>query len=235
MVACATDPDRHDRMLDLSGGDAASLAEVTTAQHLLVSAEEPEVTEMVRLAVHRDHLVEHNSGVPVDLPAVWARIGHPNRAESIANSMPDLAKRAEALASVAVANRSPTLLDHAEQVALAVGDPARRGGALVAVARASAALGEAERAEAVARALADPELRATAWTGMAAVSGRPDYLDAAEAAARTLTDHAEQAWLLCSVLMTAADLGEWHRAEAPSRRVKTAVPEAWCGKRRRSR
>ncbi|MFI9814506.1 hypothetical protein [Saccharothrix variisporea] len=228
MVACATDPDRHDRMLDLSGGDAASLAEVTTAQHVLVSGEQPDVTEMIRLAVHRDHLVERNSGVPVDLPAVWARIGHPNRAESIADSMPDLANRARALAGVAAAttgrgDRATTLLDHAEHIARAIGDQPRREDALVAVARTAAALGEVRRAEDIARSLADPASRATAWTGIASALGDHVHLDAAEFEARASRDHAEQAWLLGSVLRVAAELGEWGRAEAIARSLANPV------------
>src|SRR5262249_47932230 len=43
LVVLATDRVRHDRMLDLSGGDAGALAEIKTAQDLLLAHPEPDL------------------------------------------------------------------------------------------------------------------------------------------------------------------------------------------------
>ena len=37
MVACATDPARHDLMRDVTGSDASALAEITTAQEIILA------------------------------------------------------------------------------------------------------------------------------------------------------------------------------------------------------
>jgi hypothetical protein len=41
VFACATDHARHDRMLDISGGDGAALAEISEAYEVLLAVDEP--------------------------------------------------------------------------------------------------------------------------------------------------------------------------------------------------
>jgi hypothetical protein len=101
MIACATDPARQDRMLELTGGDAAALAEISTAQNTILTHDHPDLTAMVRLAIHRDHLADRNNAIPPHLPAIWITLGHPNRAEALARSITNPPFQSGALVSVA--------------------------------------------------------------------------------------------------------------------------------------
>ncbi|MDQ3886023.1 MAG: hypothetical protein M3308_03160, partial [Actinomycetota bacterium] len=74
MLACATDPARHDRMLDLSGGDTDALHEITTTQDKILAYDDPDLTAMARLAIHRDRLTTRNTHIPTQLPATWATL-----------------------------------------------------------------------------------------------------------------------------------------------------------------
>ncbi|MFE2752604.1 hypothetical protein ACFXGA_11455, partial [Actinosynnema sp. NPDC059335] len=103
MVACATSRERQDRLLDVSGGDSAALTEITAAQAALLAHPSPDLAALARLAFHRDRLTTRNTTIPVTLPAMWALLGHPARAETLARSIPDRARRDEALTHVATA------------------------------------------------------------------------------------------------------------------------------------
>ncbi len=162
LVALATDRVRHDRMLDLSGGDAAALTEVTTTQDLLLTHPEPDLLALARLSIHRNDLASRNTNIPTDLPAVWATLGHPNRAEQIARGITDPYRQAQALAAVAQAVAAAGDLDRARQLATTAEQIARdipddhgeaQAHALAAVARAAAAAGDLDRARQLATAV----------------------------------------------------------------------------------
>ena len=103
LIACAADRARHDRMLDITGGDTAALTEITDVQDLLLRLEEPDLSALARLNVHRSIIADRNTHVPPILPAVWATIGHPERAEALARAITDPDRRAQALAGLAQA------------------------------------------------------------------------------------------------------------------------------------
>ncbi|MEV8023019.1 hypothetical protein AB0O76_43370 [Streptomyces sp. NPDC086554] len=83
-------------MLQVTGGDAAAFTEVKAAQEMILGHEDPDLLAMARLAVHHDELTARNDNVPVALPALWAALGAPERAEAVLNSivMPDQRNRA---------------------------------------------------------------------------------------------------------------------------------------------
>ena len=54
LVACAGDAARHERMLDMTGGDAAALAEIRTALDCIAAQDDPDLTTALGLACHRD-------------------------------------------------------------------------------------------------------------------------------------------------------------------------------------
>ena len=89
LVAAATDTARHDRMLDLTGGDAAALTETRAVLELIASHDEPNLAAALRVAYHRDQLTARNMEIPAELPALWARLGQPDRAEALARSITD--------------------------------------------------------------------------------------------------------------------------------------------------
>jgi hypothetical protein len=77
LVDLVTGPDRHDRMLDLSGGDADALAEINTCQDLVLAGPEPDLEAMLRLCIRRTNLTDRNTNIPANLPAVWATCANP--------------------------------------------------------------------------------------------------------------------------------------------------------------
>lgn len=101
MVSCATDLDRQERMFDLSGGDRAALAEIITAQDIIAAQSQVNLAALVRLAMCRDTLADRRDNIPTNLAALWAAVGHANRAEAFALSITDAEKQASALGSVA--------------------------------------------------------------------------------------------------------------------------------------
>ena len=119
-------------MLDLTGGDAAALAEIRTALELIAAQDDPDLVAALRLARHRDDLTDRNTNIPPFLPAVWATLGHPTRAEALARSITDPDRQARALAAVAGrwprpgSTSRPRGAAQAETVARSITDPDRQ-------------------------------------------------------------------------------------------------------------
>lgn len=125
VVGWATDAARHDRMLEVTGGDAAALAEIRVAEDLLIEMGVPDLTDSVRLAVRREQLESRNEAIDRTLPWAWAALGRFQRAEALALSIPSLADRALALVDVAAqyvaraeTGNAVRVLLHAERAAL---------------------------------------------------------------------------------------------------------------------
>ena len=91
MVRYAADPDRHDRMLDHTGGDAVALEEIALAQDALLA--EPDLPAMCKLVLRRTDLEDRNTNVPFTLPRLWAAVGNIARAEALVRSIPEEASR----------------------------------------------------------------------------------------------------------------------------------------------
>ncbi|MDX8037034.1 hypothetical protein SK803_43165 [Lentzea sp. BCCO 10_0856] len=152
MMSCVTDVRRQDRLLDLAGGDVVALAEIATVQDLLLRSVPPDLIEMLRLAIHRDHLRDRNTNIPDDLPALWLKLGNVSRAESLANSVTRPEERAGALSSLAVVlfdaeefEAAHTFLDQAEYFTRSMVDSGDQNWALGYVIEAAAHLGEIDR------------------------------------------------------------------------------------------
>ncbi|MFI1996866.1 hypothetical protein, partial [Actinoplanes sp. NPDC020271] len=243
LVGLATDPDRHERMLDLSGGDAAALAEIITCQDLVLAGPEPDLEAMLRLCIRRTSLADRNSRIPTDLPAVWATLDQPARAEALARSITDREQQAEALVTVAeaVAATDP---DRAETVAGSITDPDRQAWALIMVAEVVAATDPdrarrlAGHAETAARSITDPDRQVRALVTVArAVAADPDrarrLTDHAETAARSITDPNQQAWALVTVAEAVAATDPdrarrlTDRAETAARSITDPEQQAW--------
>lgn len=193
LVACATDEARHDRMRDLTGGDAMAFTEISTTQQLILAQPEPDLAGLALLAVQRERLTDRNSDLPIELPAVWARIGHLARAEALAHSIPDPDHRTEALADLSevLAGHNEfawatRLAGEAELLTGNIADPDHRVGVLARLAEVAAAggdLGRAARltgeAELLTGHIADPDHRARALARLAEAVAAGGDLDGA--------------------------------------------------------
>jgi hypothetical protein len=150
LVACATDSGRHDRMLDLTGGDATALAEMRTALELIAEQHDPDLAAALRLAYQRDRLTDRNANIPTLLPAVWATLGHSTRARALANSITDPDRQSTALVEVVRAltaigdtELATTVAAEAETAVRSIADPRRQANMLASATQAARAAGRA--------------------------------------------------------------------------------------------
>ncbi|PSL53892.1 hypothetical protein B0I31_108339 [Saccharothrix carnea] len=173
MVACATDLHRRSRALALTGGDAATLAEIREAQDLVLARPRPDLTSLLRLAIHRNDIYQRNSRIPSTLPAGWARVGAIDRAECIIDAMRDPVDRIQALLSTAdavrargEAERAGGLLQQAEVLARPLSQFVSAA-PLRAVATAFSAIGDHDRAEQITQLVRNKPERALAMASLA--------------------------------------------------------------------
>jgi len=162
MITLARDVARHDRMLDLVGGDGAALAEIRTALDLIAIQDVPDLASALCMACHRDLLTERNTSIPTGLPAIWATLHQYTRAEALATSITDPDRQAEALARVAGPLAETGQYEQAEAVARSITSPGLQAAALARIVEALARTGQYERAEQIAHSITNPDRQAGA-------------------------------------------------------------------------
>jgi tetratricopeptide (TPR) repeat protein len=233
MIECVRDRARHDRMLDLTGGDAAALMEIRATLERIAAQDAPDFAGALELAYYRDQLAARNARIPVDLPAVWAGLGQVPRAEALARSLSEPEQRARALASIAAAlaeieryQAAGEAALQADAVAQTITDHYEQAGALVEVSQALAGSGNHERARevaaqagTVAQLIRDAELqvRALACEALAlAGAGQPEQSQTAarqaESVARSAPDAYERASALVAIAKIMAEKGQRQEA-----------------------
>jgi hypothetical protein len=219
LAACATDAARHERMLDITGGDAAALNEVTITLDLIVAQDTPDLTAALSLARHRDYLADRNTNIPTDLPALWATLGQHIRAEALAASITDPDKQALALTAVAGAltdvsqhEQAVAMAFQAATVARSITDPYWQAQALAEVAGVLVRAGQYERAVTVARSITDPDKQARVPAAVAEMLARAGQHEQAEAVARSITNPNEQVDALAEVAKALAAGGDSRQA-----------------------
>ncbi|WP_405526103.1 hypothetical protein OG592_01555 [Streptomyces avidinii] len=189
IVACALDAVRHDRMLDVTFGDAVASDEIRMAEELIIDAGVPDLLDMVRLAIRRDELDARNDRVTSTLPWAWAALGHIHRAQALARSIPIPDERALALVRVA-----EELVERAE------------------IEQAVTLLEEAEAVLSVAEEVW--EQSSPALAGAVAAWTRIGRLERAERLVVTVGDTWDRRRLLPELVGTWVHAGAFHRAEA---------------------
>ena len=169
LVGYGKDRARHAWLRDLTGADAANLAEVRVALDLVVDSDPPDLATAVELALLRGQLTRLDDRIPTRLPAVWAGLGHLARAAALASSITYSEERVEALAGMAAAWVASGRWDEAGAAAVeatvtarSIRTPHGLGVGLVRAAGALADAGFTDRAAAVARLVAPPTLRVQA-------------------------------------------------------------------------
>ncbi len=230
LAACATDAARHERMLDITGGDAAALTEVTSTLDLIAAQDDPDLTAALRLARHRDYLADRNTSIPASLPAVWATLGQHIRAEALAASITDPEWQARALAGVAGAlaeagqhEQAAAMASQAATVARSITNLGLQARALAGVAGALAGAGQREQAATVACSITDPGLQARALAAVAGALAEAGQHEQAETVARSITNPYEQARALAAVAEALAEAGQHEQAAAMASQAATVA------------
>lgn len=101
ICALATDPHRRDRLREVSGSDAACLAEIEAARAVVRRTAPDDLGHLTALAAVADLLARRNESLHPDIPAVYVRLGRARHAIGLARSVFDPLDRARALAGVA--------------------------------------------------------------------------------------------------------------------------------------
>jgi tetratricopeptide (TPR) repeat protein len=230
MLACVTDPFRQDRLLEVTGGDAAALVDITTAMETLAAQDNPDLVALTRLAIHRDHLRDRNANMPIALAEAWLALGNLTRAESIANSLVEPDERAVALVRVAEKllatgerDRAVALLDRAERVANSVTDYQLQSYSLASVAAAVATAGDFDRARALVLDIPWPDERDEGWKLMAVALAAAGQIDRAEALVYSIELPLYQAEALTAVAAALATTDDGRRLDAVVDQVRELV------------
>jgi hypothetical protein len=102
IVACALDPVRHRRMLDIADGMEAALAEISLAQDEVLHRPGGALATVARLAMHRHALLENSINIPIDLPMTWAMLGLLWRGVNLARSITEPLDKPIAVSTLAL-------------------------------------------------------------------------------------------------------------------------------------
>lgn len=100
-VELATDVRRRDRLREVTGSDAACLAEIAAARQLVQRAAPDDLGALAALAAAADLVARRNEALHPDIPAVYARLGRDRHAIGLARSVFRSMDRARALTGVA--------------------------------------------------------------------------------------------------------------------------------------
>jgi tetratricopeptide (TPR) repeat protein len=233
VVACAADPVRHNRMLDLTGGDAAALAEARSALNLIAAEDSPNLGDALLIACHRDQLTERNANIPVLLPAVWATLGWAIRAEALAASITDPDRQACALAYVARAlavagehQEAAAVAEQAEIVARSIVLPGRRGYVVALAVSALARAGKHRQAETVARSITHTDRQADALAVLAEALAQAGEHNQAETVARSMPRSDRQANAIAQIVKAMASAGQYQQAQALAQSITDPYQQA---------
>ncbi|MEV0433296.1 hypothetical protein [Nocardia sp. NPDC050413] len=222
MAKLALDTARHDRLRAHTGGDAVALTEIRTVQQRICAQPDPDLYTTAHLARLRDQHRDYNAGVPTSIPALWARLGHLDRGESLALSLPNPARQADALLDLVeeIAEREPRrarrIVDRTEKLIVDDVDPTPPELGLNVrthlLMRLATTVADPAYAERLLARVCDDVSRDYAIKQVAQVIAKSD-VDRAHALARTATDSAGREEVLARIapIVVAADP---ERAEA---------------------
>ncbi|GAA2655298.1 hypothetical protein [Paractinoplanes durhamensis] len=230
MVRYATDADRHDRMLDHTGGDAVALDETVQAQEALLAFTEPDLPAMCQLALHRADLEERNAKMPLSLPRLWAAVGNLDRAEALIRSIPEDGNR-RAVALILLAPEVAAAGHHLRAEVLVAMIPSRLyvaaeepDKAICAVVRKIAEGGDYDRAINLTQTAQQPFWQARAYGEVAiAAAIRGEDLAQAEALAEQVPMPYWRAQVFAVLMKMAARAGNAGLAARLASRAETEV------------
>ncbi|MFC4063471.1 hypothetical protein [Actinoplanes subglobosus] len=191
MLALATDVRRHDRMLDLSGGDSTALFEIATTQDAFAAADVPDLVAIARLAVHCSALTGRNAHIPATLPALWTRLGRPERSDALVRGIADPHAQTCALmelARVSTGDRRVAAAIQATSTIRAIDNPKVRVDLYPDLVETLGLVGEADRARTLLADTANPEARQQALVRLAHALSTSGERDRAASFVAAITD-----------------------------------------------
>ncbi|EOD67662.1 hypothetical protein [Amycolatopsis vancoresmycina] len=168
LVECVTDLARQERLLAVSGGEAAAQAEIAAAHAEVSTSAQPDVLGLLKLSMHRDDLEARNARTPARLPALWARLGEFDRAEALARSISEPGRRADAVFALVEVLVPAGQADRAERIVAEVVDEAGFPTVTQCLVTELAATGDLPRAMALAEAIPNPGWRRRAVLALSA-------------------------------------------------------------------
>ncbi|MYR51954.1 hypothetical protein GTY83_22955 [Streptomyces sp. SID4928] len=164
LVELVCDTARHERLWQVTGADLDALSELSASLDQLAAhgrqSGDPDVPAALRLAAARDGLHERARALPPGLIGLWARLGHTDRAVSMAESQRGWSLRSLSLTAVAT---SLAATGHGERAAVLADDaetPELRDDFLWAIATGLAEAGRYAEAVRTASRVTDTETRA---------------------------------------------------------------------------
>lgn len=87
LTRLAIDPDRRQRVRELTGGDALALFEITAAARLVTRSPRPDLGTLLRLALARGVITSRNAMLCPELPIAWATLGEHDKASALVHSV----------------------------------------------------------------------------------------------------------------------------------------------------
>ena len=180
LVELAVDRNRHERLLHVTGGDGAALAEIVAAMTMVSGREHPDLAHLLALAYVRESVSQRNARLPVAVPAAWARAGRLVRAETLARSMADPGRQAQAMVGLIVpmtdaGERAGAVRIAQDAAAVAGGITHRwlRNNTLLRLVTTLVEIGETALGREVAETIEDPAVREQAVRRLVRPTVRP--------------------------------------------------------------
>jgi tetratricopeptide (TPR) repeat protein len=237
LTSLATNSNRHDLMLKHTLDDVGSFLEITETQQLAIVSAKPAVKVFVLLAIEQERLTNRNQAIPSNLPALWVRLGQPERGQALARTIGDPNRKAVALCKLAIALAdigdvavAQQFIREGEQVARGIPSHQNRSEALTAIVSALGAVDHLEYMERVARSITHPWYGAEALSRLAvAVAHAGDAGRAQQIAldAEQMAQGVAGCWWRTEALTgIAAELAKAGQAEEAARVTRDAVRSA---------
>ncbi|MFH9754968.1 hypothetical protein [Streptomyces griseus] len=181
LVELVCDAARHERLWQVTGADLEALSELSASLDQLLSDGrrngDVDVSAALCLAAARDGLHEQTRTLPPDLIGLWARLGHTDRAVSMAKSQRDPWTRATALEAVATSLAATGRPARATELTYDVDSVEDRDRLLAAIAKGLAEAGQYTEALAIASCLGDVQRGVEALVATVRAAADADSLD----------------------------------------------------------
>ncbi|MFG3343055.1 hypothetical protein [Glycomyces sp. NPDC048151] len=234
LFSFSIDLERHERMLDIIGGDSVAINEVLSTLEILVRRAPSNLDQFCKLAVHRVSLMERNSHIPTYLPVVWAQLGRANRAEALARSIikPNqqvraLVSIARELASVDDNQAARSVIDTAYQIATSLIDVPEKVRAFAMIAQASFRIGDSDGAhtllsgaESRARSIPRNREKSVTLAAVARAYAAIGKFDHSLSIASSIPDRGEQDSAVAAIAVEICLSGDWEQALEISKDIK---------------